>query len=90
MRQNQETIDNGYIKYQDMVLRFEEVKKNERKLSEVLGNTIKELEAIKEEKERILEELKVLKSSTPTSKQTADLNIAGPYFTMEAWYGYGS
>jgi hypothetical protein len=51
-----------------MVLRYEEVKKNERRLSEVFDNTIKELEAIKDKKEKALEELHILKNLTPIYK----------------------
>ena len=76
LREQQDLINNGQVKYQEITSKYEDVKNNEKKLSDVLDKTIKDLEAMKKEKETVEEELQKLKSTTPISYPRNDASSA--------------
>ena len=51
------------MRNEDLELKYADVKTNEKKLGDILENIIKQLEAIKKEKEEAMEELRSLKST---------------------------
>ncbi len=79
MRDHEDYLNNGQSRYQELISKYEKVKHNEKKLSDVLDMIIKELEVMKKEKEDAVEALKSFKNtSTAQSKPPNRLGSEGP------------